>query len=419
MRARINRPFSIALLFAVFIFFAAAQICFAQAQNKASITKQLEAVNSVFIPNVGQVPDANIEYFSRTGKASYYFSKSDVICDFNNNILAVTLKIAFENSNKNCTIKAQSETKSRFNYYTGNDRSKWKTDVPSYSNILYKNLYDGIDLRYELSGTNIKSTYSVSRKKDPKQILVRVEGVDSLSIDKNGNLVYKTKSGEITEQKPYAYQEIAGKRQVISVSYKIISGLSYTFDIGRYDPNSDLLIDPVLNYSTYFGSSADDYGYSIAVDSSGNAYLAGSTSSLIFPRSAGRYQASRSGQDDVFFTKLNADGSDFIYSTYIGGDDFDTPYGITVDASGIAYLVGSTLSTDFPCSVGAYQSSNAGIPGTLDIFVVKIAPTNLAAADLIYSTYLGGGGDDIGESITTDLAGNIILRGVSRRMIFQ
>lgn len=175
-----------------------------------------------------------------------------------------------------------------------------------------------------------------------------------------------------------------------------------------------------LVYSTYLGGGSGDGGgndgaLAIAVDTSGNAYLTGSTWSNDFPTTQGAFQLARSGQVDVFVTKLNAPGSALVYSTYLGGGSEETGYGIAVDPSGNAYVTGYTYSTDFPTTVGVFQPAKGGSTGR-DGFATAL---NATGAALIYSSYLGGSGTDQGYGIAVDAAGNAYVTGETASTDFR
>jgi hypothetical protein len=238
--------------------------------------------------------------------------------------------------------------------------------------------------------------------------------------------VLHTKGGEIRQSKPLIYQEVDGDKRIISGHYVLKGKHEIGFEVAMYDATKPLVIDPVLSYATYLGGSGDDAGLSIAVDSSGNAYVTGFTLSPNFPTTNGAFDTT-CGTDgschivefertflaeDVFVTKLNTTGSALVYSTYLGGSDDDTGLGIAVDSSGNAYVTGRTFSTDFPTTSGALQeakSSGSGFSGP-DAFVAKLNPVGNS---LVYSTYLGGSGQDSGTGIGLDSSGNAYVSGTT------
>jgi len=187
-----------------------------------------------------------------------------------------------------------------------------------------------------------------------------------------------------------------------------------TFEVGPHDRTRPLVIDPSLVYSTYLGGSANDYGAGIAVDASGNAYVSGGTYSANFPVTPGAYQTQCNDNclaSDAFVVELNPSGSALVYSTYIGGSGNEIATGIVLDASKNAYLGGITYSSDFPTTLGAFQTTcGGGSCGAGDAFVLKLNSTGSA---LVYSTYLGGSAYDQGNAIVLDASGNIYLTGTT------
>ncbi len=237
---------------------------------------------------------------------------------------------------------------------------------------------------------------------DVSAIQVEYEGVESMRVDRDGDLVLKTAGGELRQKRPVAYQETAGGRVEVQVGYRLKTGRRVAFELARYDAGRRLVIDPVLLYSTYLGGSGNDGGNGIAVDGSGNTYVTGFTLSAKFPTS-NPLQANLGGTQNAFVTKINAVGSTLIYSTYLGGNEFDFGFGIAVDGSGNAYVTGQTGSTNFP-TANPLQGSN----GLANAFVAKISNTG---DKLLYSTYLGGSVNDSGQGIALDALGNAYVTG--------
>jgi streptogramin lyase len=225
-----------------------------------------------------------------------------------------------------------------------------------------------------------------------------------LALDDQGNLVLHAGDGDVVEQAPVLYQQLGGVRQAVAGHYRLEENGQVTFTVGAYDPSQPLIIDPVLSYSTYLGGSTEDRGESIAVDGAGNVYVTGFTFSTNFP-TVNPVQAANWGHEDVFVSKLNAAGTALVYSTYLGGSGSDLSSGIVVNSQGDAIFTGSTTSANFP-TVNAVQSSIGG--SGFDAFVAELNP---AGSGLVFSTYLGGNGTDIGAGVALDPAGNIYLTG--------
>jgi hypothetical protein len=321
-------------------------------------------------------------------------------------------------------VSGLEELPGKANYFLGNDPKQWRSNIPTYGKVKYHDVYPGIDLVYYGQQRQLEYDLIVAPGANPRGIRLSFEGVDSLEVDPQGNLILHTSSGELVQHVPNIYQEIHGNKQSISGRYALIEtegpALSINhapgnpqqvrFEVDRYDPTRALVIDPVLVYSTYLGGSGPEGASGIAVDSVGSAYVTGSTFSSDFP-TAGSFDTSASGENDAFVTKLNTTGSALVYSTYLGGSDFESGHAIAVDATGNAYLTGETFGPDFPTTPGAFDTSFNG--GALDAFVTKLNTTGSA---LVYSTYLGGSGffaTTSGWGIAADPSGNAHVTGVT------
>jgi hypothetical protein len=233
-------------------------------------------------------------------------------------------------------------------------------------------------------------------------IRLGIGGASKLRLDR-GDLVLSSPGGNLRLRHPYAYQEVNGTKKEIPSHYVMNSKHEVGFRVASYDHGRPLVIDPVLAYSTYLGGSTDDAAYDIVVDSAGNAYVTGVTTSTDFP-TADAFQPAYGGNADAFVTKINADGTTLLYSTYLGGSSDEVGQSIAVDSAGSVYLAGYTGSDNFP-TVKPIQATNHGIH---DAFVTKISPDGSA---LVYSTYLGGSSDDYGWGIAVDSAGNAHVTG--------
>jgi hypothetical protein len=304
------------------------------------------------------------------------------------------------------------------NYFLGNDPTMWHSDVPTCARVRYAHVYDGVDLVYYGNQRQLEYDFVVAPHADPAQIRLRFAGARALSVTRQGDLQIDGRHGSISFQRPVLYQELNGRRQPVEGSFALAANRTVAFQVGRYNPDLPLTIDPVLVYSTYLGGSVTDSAYAIAVDSSGSAYVAGSTQSTNFPVTSAAFQNTNkasNGGATAFITKLDPTGTTVIYSTYLGGSQGDGAAGIAVDSSGNAYVTGATGSTDFPVTSGAFQTTKKST-GVVTAFVTKLNPTGSA---LVYSTYLGGShGDGIGgpqgdaaAGVAVDSAGDAYVTG--------
>ncbi len=398
-----RRRFS-GLFVAVFLLTLSSTIIFAKEHSvKASFMKTPLS----FIKNDGQ-KDPSILYFEQgTGHItsftkdgiSFTLSKMAKVKDAKQTPEVVTLTPLNASP---FTIEAIDKREGKINYLIGNDSKKWKTNIPTYGAILYKNIYPGIDVKFYGTNSQLEYDIIVSPQADPSKVRFSYKGIEKLSLTPTGDLDISLKEGSLLQKKPIIYQSINGIRKEIEGKF-ILAGTAYGFEVGLYDKNHPLVIDPVLIYSTYLGGYYSDDALGIAVDSSGSAYVAGQTDSNGFP-TQDPYQGAYGGGDyDAFVTKFDSSGN-LVYSTYLGGGLEDCVNAIAVDSSGNAYVTGYTFSTNFPTQ-NAFQGSNAG---SSDAFVTKLNPEGNG---IVYSTYLGDQSLDIAYGVAVDSSDNAYVAG--------
>jgi hypothetical protein len=346
-------------------------------------------------------------------------------------LASLVLRMKLVGADPKARVSGLDALPSTSNYFIGNDPKKWWTHIPNYAKVQYKNVYPGVDLVYYGNERQLEYDFVVAPGADPHSIALAIVGGEAgrqslsqplVQIDRNGNLVMQTEGGKVHLRKPVVYQlsQQEGRPTFVDGSYVLrasriqgpkseFTDREYEFcvEVAAYDHTKPLIIDPVLSYSTYLGGSQDDGGNSIAVDSSGSAYVAGSTLSANFPTVTplqGTCGGCDIGATDVFVAKLDAAGSSLVYTTYLGGGSFDQAFAITTDSSGNVYVTGRTYSTDFP-TVNPVQPT---IGGWADIFMAKLDATG---STLVYSTYLGGSSGEQGLGIAVDSAGNAYVVG--------
>ncbi len=320
------------------------------------------------------------------------------------------LRVKLAGCKEQSQMQGQDQLGGISNYFVGNDASKWQTNIPQYAKVKINEIYPGIDLVYYGNQRQLEHDFVVKPGADPRAIRMNFEGAESLRIDSQGNLVLKVKKGEVVLEKPIVYQEGDSGRKVLDGRYVLVGNQQAGFEIGAYDQSKELVIDPVLVYSTYLGGSNNDGGNGIAVDGAGNAYVTGQTWSANFP-TLNAIQGSLIGTMNVFVTKINAAGSAYIYSTYLGGSGGDYGTSIAVDNSGNAYITGYAASTNFP----TFNAIQGTLGGSSDAFVSKI---NAVGNALVYSTYLGGINLDEGTGIAVDSLGNAYVTGSTQSTNF-
>jgi hypothetical protein len=220
-----------------------------------------------------------------------------------------------QNYNPNPATESKEKQEGYYNYFIGNDPSKHASFVGLYKEVVVKDVYKGIDVRYYFDKGGLRYDYVVHPGADPSQIIFTLEGSDKTYVNERGNLVFTTRFGEVAMAELKTYQE-GDKKEVPSRFVK--RGKVWSIEISNYDTQQLLVIDPLV-YSTYIGGSYDERGYAIAIDGSGNAYVTGHTYSTDYDVTTGAFQTTYGGSQDVFVTKLDASGSILVYSTYMGG----------------------------------------------------------------------------------------------------
>jgi len=361
------------------------------------------------------------------------------------------LRLRLMGANPAAEAQGLEELPGKSNYFLGNDPKRWRTNVPNYARVAYKNVYRGVDLVYygrqsersanptPVAGQQLEYDFVVAPHTDPRTIAFEIETGNSklengqsktenrkLKIDANGDLLIQTGDGEVRFHKPLVYQVENPKSQIQNRKYldgryvvrasnpkSKIANPKYevSFQVGAYDQSKPLIIDPVLTYSTFLGGGDNETGYGVAVDADGNAYVTGSTGSIDFP-TASPLQTLDGGDFDVFVSKVNATGTALVYSTYLGGSGFDRGTGIALDSSGNVYLTGMTASNNFPTTTGAFQTTfGGGTCGTVFCPAAFVAKVKADGSALVYSTYLGGGDSDFGQGIAVDAGGNAYVTG--------
>ncbi|HEX8119032.1 MAG TPA: SBBP repeat-containing protein, partial [Pyrinomonadaceae bacterium] len=359
-----------------------------------------------FEANRGQTENS-VDFIARGAGYALFLKSSEAVFVLKNQKAASqpkVLRMKLVGSDASATAVGADELEGKTNYLVGDDPSQWRTGVPTYGRVRYAGVYEGVDLVYYGNQRQLEYDFRVAPGADPRALGLKFEGADKVELDANGDLLLKLGEEVVRQPKPFAYQETAGARREVEAAYAVGADGLVRFAVGGYDPARALVIDPVLVYSTFLGGSEGDNAIAVAVDSAGNAYVAGATGSVNFP-TVGPVQPAKAGNVDAFVTKLNAAGTAVVYSTYIGGGDEDRALGVAVDSAGSAYVTGLTISDNFP-TAAPFKASKTG--GASDAFVLKLNP---AGSGFVYSTYLGGSNSDTGRGIAVDAAGSAYVTG--------
>jgi Abnormal spindle-like microcephaly-assoc'd, ASPM-SPD-2-Hydin/Beta-propeller repeat len=330
------------------------------------------------------------------------------------------LRMRLRGTNPQTEITGLNKLPGKTDYFIGSDPKAWRTNVPSYGRVKYSEVYPGVDLIFYGNQRRLEYDFVVAPGASPKAIAFDVEGARKMQVNAHGDLVVSVPEGEVELQRPLAYQEVAGERRTVEAAYTLSRSHRVAFTFAAYDSSKPLVVDPVLNYSTYLGGSGDDASFAIAVDALGDAFVAGETISTDFPTTANGSQQEPQPSNTVgavFVTELNPTGTAELYSSYLIGTPGafpDSAFGIAVDPSGNAYVTGVTFSTNFPPTANALKPGPLASNANGTAFLSKINPLATPPnASLVYSTYLGGTGGDHGDAVAVDAAGNAYVVGLT------
>ncbi|MFX0064876.1 MAG: SBBP repeat-containing protein, partial [Candidatus Hermodarchaeota archaeon] len=371
-----------------------------------AVTKPVQLPFSGFIQNRGQLADQTIHYYYSSGgtRVSYGTSKITFVSLMPEEETPIVFTATFPGSHP--VVPVGCKKKSHYiNYFYGN----WTlTNVPTYEEIWYKELYPSIDLRYYMSDQGLKYEFIVHPGADPKQIAVQVSESMHLVIEEQTVSLRPRGSSTISFQDTVLRVfQADGTAVAAQFILKDRQAQSYGFQLGYFNSRQALIIDPLLLcFSTFLGGSDEsneEQGWALALDSANNVYVTGLTPDAVtnFPTTPGAMNETHNGDYDVFVCKLSADGFSLVYSTFLGGSEYDSGCALAVDSVNNVYVTGTTGSTDFPTTPGAYSGtySNEGV------FVSKLSANG---SSLLYSTVLGG---DVGFALALDSANNAYVTG--------
>ncbi len=365
-----------------------------------------QALPLVFEANRGQA-DPEVKYLARMAAYSLYLADSEMLLALPQ--AGRVIRLRFLGASPAARAEGVDPLPGRSHYFLGQHPGGWLTSIPHFGRVRQHSLYPGVEAVYYGNPRQMEFDLVLAAGVSPGLIRLGVEGASDVRLDQEGNVILTAGGHEVRLLKPRAYQEAGGRRKPVVGRYVLRGQRQVGFEITAYDRGRPLVIDPALNYSTYLGAASDEVAYAVAVDGAGNAFLAGYTASTGFPVTSGAYRtAHQGGVYDAFVAKLNSTGTAFEYVTYLGGSGDDIAYGIALDSSGNAYVTGSTTSTNFPVTPGAYRGFYGG--GLSDAFVTKLNPSGMA---LLYSTFLGGSGEDVAYGISLDGLTNATLTGAT------
>ncbi len=395
----------------------------ANGDTAAARAHALEAYGKIpltFEENAGQT-DARVRFLARGAGYTVFLTDRDATlrlarpsAEPTKRPTEAVVRLALSGANPHPAVHAIDQQAARANFFVGSDPQKWRRNVAEYARVKFDAVYPGIDLVYYGSQGRLESDYVVSPGANPNRIALRVEGAERIRLNSDGDAILSTAAGDVSLHQPRAYQESPAGRTEVAANYTQLASGALGIRVGSYDAKLPLVIDPVVGYATLLGgSSGVSAGTAMTVDATGNAYIVGTTSAPDYPI-LNPVQQNRTGTlGNAFVTKIGPTGTFLVFSTYLGGSGQsgkgDTATGVATDASGNVYISGTTASTDFPIkSSNAYQVVNNGTP--LNGFFTKLDPTG---GTLLYSTFLGGSGNDSANAIAVDSNGNAYITGQS------
>nr|MDJ0924861.1 DNRLRE domain-containing protein [Acidimicrobiia bacterium] len=322
-----------------------------------------------FEQNVGQAADQSVDIVARGSAYAVSLADGDAIVVVGEDGAGYVFRMNVLGRANQPALVTHGEQAGSVNYLIGDDPDQWLTDVSTFDAVEYRDVYPGVDLRYYGNLQQLQYDFIVQPGADPSSIALGFDGATSLSVDDTGGLVVGLDgSRHVTFSAPVTYQNIGGTRQPVKSAY-LLTGDTVQFEVGTFDPTEPLIIDPTLVYSTEVGGTQIDRAADVAVDASGNAYITGHTQMSSFPTTVGPHGTP--GSFAIMVTKLSADGSSIVYSTYVGGSGPDAGDAIEVDGSGNAYVSGDTNSSNFPTANG-FDTSHTG---SYDAVLFKLDPT--------------------------------------------
>lgn len=375
-----------------------------------------------FIANAGQT-DSRVLFHVQGAGHTIFFTPDEVVFstiqEGEERALRSAVALRFSGANRTPRIEPLEPLPGIANFFLGRDPAGWRTRVPTYAAVAYRDLYPGIDLVYRGTEGRLKSEFLVAPGAQPEAIRLAYAGMKELRLRDDGALVIETALGELIEEAPFVYQEIAEQRIAVAAGYRLLGAGGVGLTLGAYDPARPLVIDPGFVYVSFLGGSGGgfggDRGVRLAVDASGAAYAAGHTSSLDFPATLGSFQINKTAAiRAAYVAKIEPGGGAIVYANYLAGISDHLTADVAIPSGCISncevVVVGTTNSFNFPVK-NAFQPNFAGSPpGGGDYFISRFTANG---SGLVYSTYLGSSSGDSASGVAMDAAGNAYVTGIT------
>jgi hypothetical protein len=408
---------------------------------QSAMASQALAIPMFFEPNQGQTAP-QVKFLARGAGYGLFLTANEAVLKLQKAIPATrtaapipqpeppsVIRMRLEGANTSARVSGASPLPGRSNYFVGSDAAQWRSGIPQFARVEYQAVYPGIDLVYYGNQGQLEYDFRVAPGAHPEQIALTFTGATARIDTASGDLVLSTASGDVLFHAPHVYQPAGSSsgstEKIVSASFRRLADNKVGFAVEDYDHRRQLVIDPVLSYSTYIGGGGESL-VKIALDAANNIYLAGSTTSADFPSSTADYPTSvpiaplsstlaSAGATNIFIAVLDPylgppqypnTSYQLLYSAYLGGSGVDSLAGIQVDPSRNIYVAGSTTSSNFPTTTNAFQtqatvSGNGGFPGSHG-FVSAITLGLNSDYTLTYSTYLAGNGVDTVTGLAID-----------------
>jgi hypothetical protein len=393
-------------------------VAISSSKSKPDAHAILGQIPMIFEPNQGQV-DPSVKFVSHGQGYNLYLQETGAVLALASKDQHIApVRMTLGGANSAAEVFGMERLPGTSNYFIGNDPKKWHRGIPHFGGVHYRNVYPGIDLVFYGSPGRLEYDFRVAPGADPSRAQLQFEGAGTPKLS-GGDLILEANGASVRVEAPQIYQRVADRKQTVSGRFVLRGANRVSFEVGPYDRSRELIIDPVISYSTYFGGSTPTGATTnlpyVAVNGNGLIYLTGSTTAtdLPIPSTVTPVQSTLNGAQNIFILELNpsaAPASQVVYLTYLGGNGTDTAAGIGVDTAGNTYVAGTTTSTNFP-TVNGFQSAPVS-PGNQHVFVSEISFTSTPPA-LTYSTYLSGSGNDVASGMAIDTDNHVYVTGTT------
>ena len=376
-----------------------------------------------FIENKGQW-DNQVLFAVRIKGLNAWILRDKIVLDFHQSSRRETqtfrkghvVEMNLVNASTEAYAIPQKQLSGLHNYFIGDNPSAWKSNVRIFEEVVIEEVYPGIAIRYYIEQGYLRYDFILQPGGDPSLIAFQIKGCNAKVERKSNTLIFDTQIGKISQKDLLTYQTNLGKKKSLKSEFQL-KGDILRINVEGYNPSASMVIDPLI-FSTFIGGEAFESLYDMKKDSDGNLVVCGTSPGFGFPTTLGAYsETAQTGGDDAFISKLSADGSQLIFSTFFGGTSQELCQGLALDNNDDIYIVGTTGSNNLPVTEGSYDETynTDGFSSNSDIFVTKL---NSSGTALIYSTYLGDNGMDFGRSIAIDPIGNAYIAGSSKSFNF-